>query len=200
MRKEEFLAELRGRLSGLPPEEREERLAFYAEMIDDRVEDGEPEEAAVAGIGAVDAIVAQIMTEVPLTMLVREKARTRRALRAWEIVLLALGSPVWLSLLIAAFAVGLSLYITLWAVVISLFAADLALAAGTVGSLGIAAVYGVAGNLAGIGCAVGAAFACAGLSILLFFGSRALAKGVVKLTRAVWLGLKTGLAGKEKEA
>ena len=200
MRKEEFLAGLRSRLSGLPAEEREERLAFYAEMIDDRVEDGEPEEDAVAGIGSADAIVAQIMTEIPLSTLVREKAKSRRALRAWEIVLLVLGSPVWLSLLIAAFAVGLSLYIALWAVVVSLFAADLALAAGAAGGLALAAVYGGAGKLAEAGCAVGAAFVCAGLAILLFFGSRALAKGVVKLTRAVWLGVKTGLAGKEKES
>ena len=62
MDKAQFLEELKRRLSGLPQSELEERLLFYSEMIDDRVEDGLTEEEAVAGIGSVDALVEQIMT------------------------------------------------------------------------------------------------------------------------------------------
>ena len=47
MNKQEFLARLQKGLSGLPGEEIEEHLAFYSEMIDDRMEDGIPEETAV---------------------------------------------------------------------------------------------------------------------------------------------------------
>ena len=61
MDKAQFLEELKRRLSGLPQSELEERLLFYSEMIDDRVEDGLTEEEAVAGIGSVDALVEQIM-------------------------------------------------------------------------------------------------------------------------------------------
>ena len=39
MNKEEFLNALRSALAGLPQEDIEERLAFYSESIDDRVED-----------------------------------------------------------------------------------------------------------------------------------------------------------------
>ena len=45
-----------------------------------------------------------------------------RKLEKWEIVLLALGSPVWFSLLVSAVAVILSLYASLWSVIISLWA------------------------------------------------------------------------------
>ena len=48
--------------------------------------------------------------------------------RRWLIVLLALGSPIWLSLLIAAAAVVLSLYIVLWSLILSLWAVELSLA------------------------------------------------------------------------
>ena len=37
MCKQEFLTKLRSALSGLPQEEIDECLAFYAEMIDDRM-------------------------------------------------------------------------------------------------------------------------------------------------------------------
>ena len=39
MNKQEFLAELRKRLSGLPQADIEERIVFYSEMIDDRTEE-----------------------------------------------------------------------------------------------------------------------------------------------------------------
>ena len=40
MNKKDFLARLREGLSGLPQDDVAERLTFYAEMIDDKVEDG----------------------------------------------------------------------------------------------------------------------------------------------------------------
>ena len=38
MNKSEFLEELRKGLAGLPKDDVEERLTFYGEMIDDRIE------------------------------------------------------------------------------------------------------------------------------------------------------------------
>ena len=46
MLKNEFMEQLRSRLVGLPSQEVEERLGFYSEMIDDRIEDGLTEEEA----------------------------------------------------------------------------------------------------------------------------------------------------------
>lgn len=97
MNKQEFLGKLRSGLSGLPQGDVEERLTFYSEMIDDRMEEGISEEEAVCEIGSVDEIVSQIIADIPFTKLVREKIKPNRTLRPWEIVLLVLGSPVWLS-------------------------------------------------------------------------------------------------------
>ena len=47
MTKQDFLCALQKRLSGLPMRELEERLGFYGEMIDDRMEDGLSEADAV---------------------------------------------------------------------------------------------------------------------------------------------------------
>lgn len=73
MLKQVFLEKLGKALSGLPQEDIEERLAFYSEMVDDRMEEGYLEEEAVDAIGPVEEIAAHIVADVPLTKIVKEK-------------------------------------------------------------------------------------------------------------------------------
>lgn len=188
MTKQEFLAALDERLSGFPNDERAERLSFYSEMIDDRTEAGIPEEDAVSELGTPKAVAEQILKETPLITLAKRRMKPSRSLKAWEIVLLALGSPIWLSLLIAVFAVALALYAVLWSGIISLwaiFAATVGSAVGcTAGGILFLFTTGVPVGLAVIGCGL----LCAGLSIFLFFGFRAATKGILLFTKqiAIW--------------
>lgn len=127
MNKAEFLAELRRSLSGMQERDIERSLDYYAEMIDDRVEDGVTEEDAVAGLGDINDCVMQIMSETPSphdakTAKAKAKAKPKRKLRTWEIVLLAVGSPVWVPLTLAAAVVALACVITAFALVLSVFA------------------------------------------------------------------------------
>lgn len=80
MNKKEFLANLRNALSGLPQDEIEERLTFYAEMLDDRMEEGLSEEEAVLAAGPIDDIVKQVVAEVPLTKIAKERIRPKHQL------------------------------------------------------------------------------------------------------------------------
>lgn len=197
MNKDQFLEELRKKLSGLPQEDIDERLAFYSEMIDDRMEEGITEEEAVESLGTVDSVVEQIMSEIPLTKLVKQKVKPKREMKAWEIVLLVLGAPVWIPLIIAALAVMLSVYIVIWAVVISVYAVDLSAVAGAASGLAGIFVYLRAGNPAGMLFSFGAAIAFAGLAILLFFVCKWITKAVVKLTGRIFLGTKRSFVGRE---
>lgn len=198
MNKQAFLAELRKRLSGLPQGDMAERLAFYSEMIDDRMEEGLSEEDAVSGIGSVDAIISQIIADTPTTKPVKEAIKPRKKLRAWEMILLVLGSPVWLSLLIAAFAVILSVYIALWSVIISLWAVFGSVAGCALVGIAAGAVFAACGNgLTGVAM-IGAGVTCAGLSIFLFYGCKAAAKGILLLTKKIVLGMKACFVKKEE--
>ena len=198
MSKQEFLDKLRRALSGLPREDIEERLTFYSEMIDDRMEEGLSEEQAVAEIGTVDEVVAQIMAEIPLSKLVKERVRPKRALRAWEIFLLVLGSPMWIPLLLASFAVILAVYVSVWSVIVSLWAVGAALVGSSLGSAVSAVFACFQGNgIAGVALLGGAAF-CAGASIFWFFGCKAVTKGLLLLTKKTALGIKSLLIGKEE--
>ena len=72
MNKQEFLSRLEEALAGLPREELMERLAFYRESIDDRMETGLTEEAAVAELGPVEEIASQILSDSVLILATKD--------------------------------------------------------------------------------------------------------------------------------
>ena len=198
MSKQEFLAQLSKGLSGLPQEDIEERLTFYSEMIDDRMEEGITEEDAVSRIGSVDTIISQTVADIPLTRLAKEKITPKKRLKAWEIVLLVLGSPIWFSLLIAAFAVILSLYVVLWSVTISLYAVFGSLIGCALGSVAVGIGFAFGGHaLSGIAI-IGAGLVCAGLSIFMFYGCMSVTKGILILTKKLVIRIKNFFIKKEE--
>ena len=182
-----FLLSLRDRLPDLPPEDVEERLGFYSEMIEDRMEEGLSEEEAVAAVGSVDEIAAQIISETSLS-----PKKAKRQLKVWEIVLLALGSPIWLSLLVAAFAVIVSIFAAVWAVIICLWAVFASLVACAFAGVvsGIILTF-VSHAFAGVAM-IAAGLICAGPSIFLFYGCKVATVGTV------WLA-KTAVSSIRKE-
>ena len=111
MHKQEFLDRLRDGLSGLPQNDIEERLTFYDEMIDDRMEEGLSEEEAITEIGSVDQIISNIIADSPKAEAIKENIKPNRPWKAWEIVLLILGAPLWIPLLIAVASIVFACYI-----------------------------------------------------------------------------------------
>lgn len=197
MNKLEFINALRQKLSGLPQREVEERLGFYAEMIDDRMEEGLPEEDAVSEIGSVDSVAEQILSEIPLSKIAKESIKPQRKLAAWEIVLICVSLPVWLPLLCAAFAVIVSIYAVIWSLIVALWAIFVSLAACAVGVLAAAVVLSIFSNpIAGVWL-IGASLLLAGLSIFLFFACREATRGTALLTKAIALGIKKLFIKKE---
>ena len=199
MKKSEFVSILRQRLSGLSQEDVTLFCDYYAEMIDDRVEEGMDEEDAVAALGSMDAIVAQILSEMPLPKLVKSRIKPRRTLRAWEIVLLALGSVVWIPLLAAALICLLALYIVIWAVAVVFYAADLTLAAGAITGVFGCVLFFVQGSI-GAGIAIfGMGLILAGLAVLAFFGCNQVARGILFISKRILLGIKSCFIRKETQ-
>ena len=183
MTKQEFIFKLREGLSGLPSEEVEERISFYTEMIDDRIEEGISEEEAVAEIMSSEKLDIEssdgLMPESQDAL--RESGslqKKKRRLKAREITLIAVGSPIWLSLGIAAFAVVISVYAVLFSVAISFWALFASLAASSVGGILVGFIISLNSNPLSGAATVGAAIACAGLAIFAFF----MCKTVTKMT------------------
>lgn len=119
MSKQEFLGALYNGLSGLPKEDIENSVQFYSEMIDDRMDEGMTENEAVEDIGSVNEIIQQILSESSLPKLVKRTVSKNTIGSVWEIVLLAVGSPIWFPLLLTAIVIVLTVYIVIWSVVLS---------------------------------------------------------------------------------
>ncbi len=197
MNKQEFLLQLRKNLFGLPQKDIEERLSFYEEMIDDRMEEGCSEKEAILAIGPTEKIAAQIINETPLAKIAKERIKPKRKPAPWEIILLVLGSPIWLSLGIAAAAVILSLYISLWAIIISLWAVFGSLIGGSIGGLAAGSIFLLHSDPL-TGCLMlSAGLICLGLSIFAFFGCKGATKGIVLLTKRIAFGTKNCIIKKE---
>ena len=92
MKKEEFLTGVAEGLAGLPQEDIDRWLDYYREMLDDRIEDGIPEESAVAMMGTPDEVAKTIIAETPLPRLIKARVEPVRHKPAWVIVLLVLGA------------------------------------------------------------------------------------------------------------
>lgn len=200
MYKQQFLTELEKKLGGLPQEDIHERLNFYDEIISDRMEEGLTEEEAVAAIGNADAIAAQIIAETPFTKIAKVRLKNKRPMSAGVIVLLILGSPVWLPILIAVLATIFSVYMCLWAGIVALWSGFAAIAGSALGCIIGGGVMAVTVNGL-MGLAVMAAGAvCAGIGILAFLGCSAVTKGMAYLTKMMGAGIKRCLMGKGEKA
>lgn len=192
MKRNEFMEAVRKKLKGLSEEDINKALEFYDEIINDKVEDGVPEDEAVDALGTPDEIAEQIMMGMSLPKLVKAKAKPTGGFKAWEIVLIILGFPIWFSLLVAAasvvfafFIVILSLVIAFFAVVISFGFGGLVLIAAGFMSLitggGVSAIY-----------QLGVALMLIGLAVLLFTPAKAMALWMVEMCKKFgrWVKLK----------
>lgn len=196
MNKLAFLGELRERLSGLPGEDIGRSMDYYSEMIDDRMEEGLSEEEAVRAIGPMDDVVAQILMETSLPKLVQAKVRRKRSVPAGQIVLLILGSPIWLPLCVVLLAIFLVLYLLLWLFVLALYAVNLCVAAVSLSGFLGAFIQVFGGRLVQGAFLLGGGLAGVGLAVLLFFAFNVITKGVLILSRSMFRGMKSCFIGK----
>lgn len=198
MTKLSFLLALNEKLAGLPRDEVEERLRFYSEMIEDRMEEGLAEEEAVLAAGSVEQIAAQIVSEFSGGNRQTEIVKPKKDLKVWQTVLLILGSPVWFSLLLAAAAVGISLYIALWAVNVSGWAVftSFVCCAFSFAAAGIGFICG-GDSLTGVAM-IGLGLVFGGLSVFLYFGCERATKGTLLIAKKLALGVKRRIGKKEE--
>ena len=191
MNKSEFLNLLESKLEELPSNEIKKSLTYYSEMIDDRIEDGESEVDAVASLGSVDEISKSVISQTPLSSQIREPIKRKNRFSVSVIILLILGSPIWLSIILTLFSVILSIYAAIASIIIALYSVVAAFLLG-----GAAAVLGspiiMYSNIYTGIALIGAGFIMFGLGIFLAYGTVILTKLTIRFT--CFLGRKIKLA------
>lgn len=136
MNRNEYIDSIKEKLKGLPEADIAKAVEYYEEAIDDRLEDGLTVEQAINSIGTPDEIAEKILMEFPITKLVAAKTKPNRALKVWEIILLIVGSPLWITvaalLFVAALLVVIFFFVAIVVVVVCLLAVLISGLAGVV--------------------------------------------------------------------
>lgn len=196
MNKKEFIEELRVRLSGLPKEDLENRLSFYEESINDRMDEGKSEEEAIKDLGTVEEIVNQVAEETSLVKLVKEKVTPKRKVKGWEIALIICGFPLWFPLVLTGLILLFVGYLLTWVFTIVAYVIEGSFA--VVSATGLIAflayTFGGEFNLLPLG----ASIACLGAAILFAFVCYYITKGNIKLSKNIFIWIKRRFMRKGK--
>ena len=147
MTRNEFITSLSARLQGIPGTERQKALDWYSELICDRMEEM-PEADAVSGIGSVDEIADEILSQYRQnTTAVHSSDGTEPQSRrspdkgvntALVIFAAAVLSPIWLPLLIVGLSLAFVAVVLVWCAVVTV--GVMLVSAAAVGAVGL--VYG----------------------------------------------------------
>lgn len=180
MNKTEFSEALRQALGKLPSYEVEQSIAFYAEMIDDRIEDGMIEQDAVAALGSVESIADQIIAETPAIPKAIAKANTGN--RTLNVVLLVVFSFIWVPIVLALAMSAFLVYLSIWLVIMALWITVVALF--ICAPLGLFTfVWSIANGYPLTGVFIlGACLFTSGLGLFACMGVASVSKGLVQLT------------------
>ena len=194
MNKEGFLTELRGRLNGLPDEDIEERISFYGEMIDDRIDEGKSEEEAVNELGGVDKVTDDILKDTPLLNIIKQKVKPKRALKVWEIILLILGFPLWFPLLLIFIILCLLGYLFVWFGVLIFYAVELSFFASSIYGYIVFFINASQGTFTLTYLGLGALGT--GLTLLFIFACFGITKATIALSKVTVRNIKRMIVGK----
>ena len=147
MTRNEFISSLSARLHSIPGTERQKALDWYSELICDRMEEM-PEADAVSGIGSVDEIADEILSQYRQnTTAVQPTGGTEPQSRrspdkgvntALVIFAAVVLSPIWLPLLITGLSLALVAVLLVWCAVVTV--GVMLVSAAAVGAVGL--VYG----------------------------------------------------------
>lgn len=185
MNKQEFFEELTLRLDSLPKSEIQKSIAYYEEIIDDRIEDGMTEDNAIKALGHVDDIAQNIMYDLSIPQLMKAKVNVSKKnasnKRLW-LTLAILGSPFWLPVLLAFALTVFSLYLTVWSVIVSLYSVIIALGISCLSGIivGIAFLF-VKSVPVGL-CYIGAGICCGALTLFIVKAVNLSTKKLVKFS------------------
>lgn len=206
MTKLEFIDALGNELTSMPIEETKKVLEYYLESVDDRMDDGMTEEEAIEALGPIPELAQRALEEYrqenqilpvpkapePDVNVVFEGPEKRR-MPVWAIVLLIIGSPVWLGIGLGIGGAALGIYISVWAILASLlFCAGVFIICGAIGAVACwflaVSPTGLFGRVFAFGCCL----ALIGVGMLLLPAMLWLIRGFVSLHRWIFRKLRGG--------
>ena len=177
MKKDEFMSKLDKALENITEQEKIEILAYYQEIIDDKIDSGLDEDDAVRSVGTVEEIISQVLVEET------EKPQASKGYNKRLLIVLIAGAPLWIPLILATLSVIVSVYVSAWAIVVSLCATELSLIVASPLSIISSFVIMFTDNLATGFLTLGASIFALGIVLIAFVPIVKLVKYSMNLTK-----------------
>ncbi|MGM9625143.1 MAG: DUF1700 domain-containing protein [Eubacteriales bacterium] len=195
--------------SGIPQQELDKMLEYYAEMIDEAMEEGVSEEEAVAGLGSWSEIIGQINASCgqsqtdpsdSLPAAAPEKtgsdqteAQTpvrngRVSLQIWALILLIITSPIWAVLILVLVCVLFAVVCTVVSVLFAAAVTAAALVIAAVVCIPAAVVILFRGSAVSCLVTLSCGMICFGCAMLFWVSCRALVWLFVRLIQLIQSG------------
>jgi len=118
MNKAEFIKALDIELARFDASEKKEILAYYNELIDEKIERGYSEAQAVASIGKIKDVSAGIKADLVNIRLTKRSSLSKISNSFWMLILVLFASPILLPVGIAFLAIFFSVSVTLLSLVL----------------------------------------------------------------------------------
>jgi len=186
MKKKDFLDKLRDEIRNLPYDEVEKTIAYYDEIISDRMEDGSSEDEAVASCGTPENIARDLLANQPFSTIIKHRVEDYKKKKTSDnkiaiIIILILLFPFWFPIVMSALGLLIGFFAAIGGVIIALWAVSIAIGVGGLGMI-VASTFGFATNFIPTGFfAIGSGIALIGLSILAIIAVIYATKGIIKL-------------------
>ncbi|MDR2610857.1 MAG: DUF1700 domain-containing protein [Clostridiales Family XIII bacterium] len=182
-----YLSQLEKRLNKLPPEDRADAIAYYAEYLDEAGPDGA--NIALKSLGTPAQVAAGIMADFALRDMAEGKPKVKKGISAvWFALLGVFALPIGLPVMIALFCVVFALLITVFALIFAFYGTAIGVFFGGIAVV-IAGLLVIPQSFATALFYIGGGLALIGIGILLCIGVSALTrvtlKGIAKFFNAL---------------
>lgn len=183
MNKNEFINLFYQKLDGLPKKEIDDRLNFYLEIIDDKIEEGKTEEQAILEIGNVEDIADEVLNDISVISIVKENIKPKKKFKLIHLILIILSFPIWLPVIITYLLLNYLMSMLFAIFIIVFWTIVFASAILSLSCLIIAFSSLFSANYLNFGLYISLALIFSGISILLYFLTKFLTKIFIKLLK-----------------
>lgn len=191
MTKGEFLNRLAYALSALPQQERDKVLAYYSELIDDKIESGKTEQEVIFEFGDINVLAQNILIEN--NIYINKPKSNKTYLKPLIIVLLILFSPAIFGIFMGLFGVAIGLACALFAIIFAIFITSVAFALSGIACFFSSFIIIPTSPAYGI-LQMGCGLFLAGASLFLFMGTYYLTKAILKLVKLIYNSIRNAFS------
>lgn len=184
MTRVDFLNRLSALISDLPDSERNKAIAYYSEIIADKVENGENEDKVIEEFGDVKKLAQEIRGDNNYNYQGSfSNMKKKKPMSPWLIVLIILASPILFGLAMGVFGIAISVLAVAFSIVFAFFISSVVVGLSGVAVFLTSFITIIQNPTIGV-MQMGAGLVCSGISVFLFFAT-------FHVTKAIMLGTKS---------